>query len=147
MIADLIIYNIKTIYTPYVKPPVHGKDMNSIHEIHNAYIAIKDGVIIDFGAGDYHHHLDEHTKFMDANHQIVLPGLIDSHTHLVHAGSREDEYKMLQSGIPYLDILKSGGGILGTVEKTRKATLDELYQKAYHSLDEMMLYGVTTVES
>ena len=147
MIADLIIYNIKTIYTPFEQPPVHGKDMNSIHEIHQAFIAIKDGLILDFGAGDYQQFLDTRTSLYDANQQIMLPGLIDSHTHLVHGGSREDEYKMLQSGVPYLDILKNGGGILGTVEKTRKASIEALYDKAFHSLDEMMLYGVTTVES
>ena len=147
MIADLIIYNIKTIYTPYEKPPVHGSKMNSIHEIHQAFITIKDGLIIDFGAGDYKKHIDTHTILHNANQQIVLPGLIDSHTHLVHGGSREDEYKLLQQGVPYLDILKNGGGILGTVQKTRDASIDELYQKAYHSLNEMMLHGVTTVES
>ncbi len=108
MIADLIIYNIKTIYTPFEKPPIHGKAMNSIHEIHHAYIAIKDELIIDFGAGDYNHLMDNHTLLHDANQNIVLPGLIDSHTHLVHYGSREDEYKMLQNGVPYLDILKNG---------------------------------------
>lgn len=147
MTADLIIHNIKTIYTPYLSPPVRGSMMNSIHEIHNAFIAIKDGVIIDFGAGDYQKYESEDTIFHDAHQQIVLPGLIDSHTHLVHAGSREDEYKMLQNGVPYLDILKNGGGILGTVEKTRNASIDSLYEKAYHSLDEMMLHGVTTIES
>lgn len=147
MIADLILYNIKTIYTPFEKPPVHGKDMNSIHEIHQAFIAIKDQIIIDFGSGEYKHFIGDNTKLYDANQYIVLPGLIDSHTHLVHGGSREDEYKMLQKGIPYLDILKNGGGILGTVEKTRATSLNELYHKAYRSLDEMMLHGVTVVES
>jgi len=147
MIADLIIYNIKTIYTPYEKPPVHGKKMSSIHEIHQAFIAIKDGLIIEFGAGDYVKHMDSNTLLHDAKEQILLPGFIDSHTHLVHGGSREDEYKLLQQGVPYLDILKNGGGILGTVQKTRDASINELYLKAYHSLDEMMLHGVTTVES
>ncbi|MBE0700273.1 MAG: imidazolonepropionase, partial [Acholeplasmataceae bacterium] len=67
--------------------------------------------------------------------------------HLVHGGSREDEYGKLLSGVPYLQILKEGGGILGTVEKTRNATFDELYDKAWHALDEMMLYGVTALEA
>ncbi len=78
--------------------------------------------------------------------KICLPGFIDSHTHLVHAGSREHEFEKLRQGIPYLDILKQGGGILGTVDKTRKASFDELYQQAYQSLNQFLAYGVTTLE-
>ncbi|MDY0074412.1 MAG: imidazolonepropionase [Acholeplasmataceae bacterium] len=147
MIADRIIYNIKTIYTPDQKPPIRGRDMSSIKEIHQGYIAIKDGKIIAIGHGDGDSSIGSNTELIDAQGKIALPGLIDSHTHLVHFGSREDEYEALQKGVPYLEILNQGGGILGTVEKTRKATFDELYNKAYQSLDTMLTYGVTTVES
>jgi imidazolonepropionase len=147
MIADVVVKHIKTIYTPYAKPPVKGHKMSSLHEIMDAFIAVKDGVIIDMGSGDPAKCMGPHTRVYDANGQIVIPGLIDGHTHLVHAGSREHEFRLLQQGVPYLEILKQGGGILGTVEKTRLASESELYLKAYHSLDEMMLHGVTTVES
>ncbi len=147
MIANLIIHNIGVLYTPKVSPPVKGKDMTEILEIKNAFIAIDQGQIIDFGDHDYSKYISDKTVIHNANGGIVLPGLIDSHTHLVHSGSREDEYAKLRAGVPYLDILKAGGGILGTVEKTRKSSFDELYDKAYHSLDEMMLYGVTAIEA
>lgn len=147
MHADRIIYRINSIYTPHQIPPVRGKSMAKIQEIHDGYIAIKDGKIIGIGDANWDQFLGSSTELIDAHGLIAIPGLIDSHTHLVHAGSRENEYEELQKGTPYLDILNRGGGILGTVEKTRKASFDELYQKAYRSLNTMMTFGVTTVES
>jgi len=147
MKANLVIINIGVLYTPIIKPPIRGKDMSHILEVENAFIAIKDGKIIDFGNQDYAKYISTETEIFDAKHCIAIPGLIDSHTHLVHAGSREDEYAKLRAGVPYLDILKSGGGILGTVNKTREASFEDLYKKGYSSLDEMMLYGVTTIEA
>jgi imidazolonepropionase len=147
MKASILINNIKAIYTPFLNPPVYGNDMNQIKTIEHAFIAIKDSVILDFGQGKGLSYIDSFTEVVDANQMIVIPGLIDSHTHLVHAGSREDEFKKLQQGIPYLDILNAGGGILGTVEKTRAASFESLYQQALNSLNQMLSYGVTTVES
>ncbi len=147
MTTNLIIYNIGKLYTPYLTPPVRGADMSDIKVIEDAFVAIRDGLILDFGNHKYKHYIAKDTVLLDANKMIVCPGFIDSHTHLVHAGSREDEYAKLRSGTAYLDILKAGGGILGTVEKTRKASFEQLYKKAYDSLDQMMLFGVTTVEA
>lgn len=147
MKADLIIFNIGVLYTPDQKPPVRGQAMSKIKEIKNAFIAIKDGLILDFGNHDHVHYISTKTILHDARKQILLPGLIDSHTHLVHAGTREEEYAKLRAGVPYLDILKAGGGILGTVEKTRSASFDHLLRHASGSLSEMMLYGVTSVEA
>jgi imidazolonepropionase len=147
MKATILIQHIKTIYTPYKTPPVHGKHMSSIKEIHDGFIAIKDATILDFGVGSGEKYIDNHTVIHDAKHTIAIPGFIDSHSHLVHAGSREDEYDQLNAGVPYLDILNAGGGILGTVEKTRKAPFEALYQQAMKSLDHMLLYGVTVLEA
>ncbi|MDR1704857.1 MAG: imidazolonepropionase [Clostridiales bacterium] len=77
----------------------------------------------------------------------VTPGLIDAHTHLVHAGSRENELADKLSGVPYMDILKKGGGILSTVRATRTASIEELKDKARKSLDIMLAHGTTTVEA
>ena len=147
MIADLLIKNIKTLYTPYLMPPIKGKDMQKILTIDNAFVACREGMIIGFGHENENDFIGPQTTVYDANQTIMLPGLIDAHTHLVHGGSRENEFELLRKGTPYLDILKHGGGILGTVEKTRNASFDELYEKAYKSLNEMMLYGVTTIEA
>ena len=147
MAADLIITNIKTLYTPCYTPPVRGKDLSKISSIDQAFIAVKNERILDFGNHDFQKHIGEKTIIYSAKNQIVIPGLIDSHTHLVHAGSREEEYGKLLQGIPYLDILKSGGGILSTVEKTRKASFEDLLEQSQKSLDLMMTYGVTVVEA
>ena len=147
MKADVIITGIKTIYNPNQLPPVKGLNMSKIEKIDNPFIAIKDGKILDYGKRDYHEYIDNQTTMLDAKGKICLPGLIDSHTHLVHSGSREHEFSQLRQGIPYLDILKQGGGILGTVEKTKTASFDELYDKAYQSLNTFLSYGVTTLEA
>jgi imidazolonepropionase len=128
------------------KAPVKGYSMSRIQMISNAFIAIKDGKILEVNSGDFKNYINFSTILFDANHKICLPGFIDSHTHLVHAGSREDEFEKLKKGVPYLDILENGGGILGTVDKTRHATFDQLFNQAYKSLDTMLLFGVTTIE-
>jgi len=147
MYADLIVTNIKTLYTCNLIPPVRGKQMNEVTVIDNPFIAIKDGNFLDFGNHDYHQLINEKTKLIDAEGMIAIPGLIDSHTHLVFGGSREDEFAKKIKGVPYLEILASGGGILNTVKKTRTASFDELMKQAHDSLDEMLLFGVTTIEA
>lgn len=148
MIADLIIKNIGKLATCKSNGTKSGKDMNNIEIIENAYISIKDGKFISIGSKDgYYNMIGEKTEVVDANGLLVTPGLIDSHTHLVHGGSREDEFYKKLLGVSYIDILKQGGGILSTVNATKISTKDELYNKAKKSLDRMLEFGVTTVES
>lgn len=147
MKATTIITNIKTLYTPYKKPPVKGTDMSKIKEIHQAYIAIHHDKILHVGTGSYEQYMDLHTEIYDARQMIAIPGLIDPHTHLVHKGSREDEYEKIKNGVPYLDILNQGGGILGTVQKTKDASFDELYEQALRSLNQFLKQGVTAIEA
>ncbi|MCF7923767.1 MAG: imidazolonepropionase [Candidatus Izimaplasma sp.] len=142
----LIIYNIKTIYTSINKPPVRGKLMSEVEVINNPYIVIENDKIIKISTGDYKVDKTPKTKIYDANQKIMIPGLVDSHTHLVFGGSREHEFSKKIAGVPYLDILAEGGGILNTVKATKKASFEELYNKAKKSLDEMLLFGVTSVE-
>jgi imidazolonepropionase len=84
---------------------------------------------------------------IDAAGGVVTPGLVDPHTHLLFAGSREDELVMRQQGAGYLEILAAGGGILSTVRATRAAGTDELAAHGRRWLDEMARHGVTTVEA
>ena len=145
MHADLIIHNIGKLYTP-TGPYRRGLDMANITKLDNAFIAIKDGLIQHIGTGDYTVYQSVNTELYDANGLVALPGLVDSHTHLVYGGSREHEFSKKLKGVPYLDILKAGGGILSTVEMTSNTPFDELYRKSVGSLYELMSYGVTTVE-
>jgi imidazolonepropionase len=84
---------------------------------------------------------------VDAAGGAVTPGLIDPHTHLLFAGSREDELVLRQGGASYLDILAAGGGILSTVAATRAASEAELLAHGRRWLDEMLGHGVTTIEA
>ncbi|QWC00368.1 imidazolonepropionase [Mycoplasmatota bacterium] len=141
-----IIHNIKTIYTSKMMPPVKGKDMAVIDKIDDPYLVIEDGLIIKIGQGDYHQDFENDINLYDAKQKIMIPGLIDSHTHLVFGGSRESEFSQKIAGVPYLEILAAGGGILNTVNATRYASFNELYDQAKKSLDEMLLFGVTSLE-
>jgi len=84
---------------------------------------------------------------LDADGGTVTPGLIDPHTHLLFAGSREGELELRRRGAAYLDILAAGGGILSTVAATRAASAEELHGHGRRWLDEMLGHGVTTVEA
>jgi len=86
-------------------------------------------------------------KEIDATGKVVMPGLIDSHTHLVFAGSRENEFEQRIRGLSYLEIAERGGGILSTVEGTRRASFDELFSLGKKRLDRMLSKGVTTIEA
>ncbi len=145
--ADVLIRNIKTLYTNQQCPPLRGKTLGTLVSIDEAWIAVKDGKIMAFGNDDHVPYCDEQTIFFDAEQTIVTPGFIDSHTHLVHGGSREAEFEALVHGVPYLEILRQGGGIHQTVKDTRRASFDDLYIQAKTSLDVMLSYGVTTIEA
>ena len=148
MKMDLIIKNIGKLVTMEGSfLPRTGKQMNELTILENAYIAVVEGKIFQVGTGeDYRELAGESTIIDDASGMLVTPGLVDSHTHLVHGGSRENEFSKKLNGVPYIQILQEGGGILSTVNATKKATFDELYNKAKKSLDRMLEFGVTTVE-
>lgn len=148
MKADLILKNIGKLVTMQGSSSFRVKEeMNKINIIENAYIAVKNGKILAIGVGDEFGNLcGEETKIHDAEGLLVTPGLIDSHTHLIHGGSRENEFSMKLNGVPYIEILNNGGGILSTVKATKDASEEALYKKAKKSLDRMLEFGVTTVE-
>lgn len=139
MKADLII-NASTI--------VCCAEGEGVGIIENGYVAVKDEKIIALGEGNVPEDMkDRGTRIINAAGKTVTPGLIDSHTHLVHGGSREKELPLKLKGVPYLEILNMGGGILSTVRNTRRASKEELKAKASQSLDQMLLHGTTTVEA
>lgn len=106
----------------------------------NTCLTIEDGRIAEVGV--------ERTadSVLDARGGAVIPGLIDSHTHLVFAGNRSEEFVMRAKGMSYLEIANAGGGIWRTVQAVRKASLEEIVELALPRLARMLSYGVTTVE-
>jgi len=83
---------------------------------------------------------------IDCGHRLIIPGLVDCHTHLCFGGWRSDEFELRLGGASYQEIALAGGGIASTVAATRGASLDELLHKAESILDEMLDLGITTVE-
>lgn len=150
MKANIIIKNISNLITMQGENKPRIKDeMKEIGLIENGTVAISGDRIIYVGEGECPSsiEIDEDTIIIDGSGKTVTPGLIDSHTHLVHGGSRENELAMKLKGLEYLDILAMGGGIHSTVSATKEATFEELYEKAKKSLDIMLDLGVTTVEA
>ena len=145
--SSFIIHDITSLYTSTGSMLLKGKEMNQLMVLNQAYIVIEDDKILALGTGDFHQYIKPNTVFHNASGLIAVPGFVDSHTHLVHGGSREAEFSKKIAGVPYLEILRQGGGILNTVAKTRTATYEDLFNQARRSLDEMLLFGVTTVEA
>ncbi|WP_038874707.1 imidazolonepropionase [Vibrio jasicida] len=89
---------------------------------------------------------DHYEQTIDLQSKLLLPGLIDCHTHLVYAGNRANEFEMRLNGVPYEEIAKQGGGILSTVHATRAATVEQLIELALPRLDGLLASGVTSIE-
>lgn len=119
---------------------------NPLGIIRDGAVAIQDGKITWVGKTSELSSTGN-AKLISANGAIVTPGLIDSHTHPVFAGNRAHEFEMRLQGKSYLEIAEAGGGIACTVESTRNATEEELYQLAKPRLERMVTFGVTTVEA
>ncbi|MFD2831084.1 imidazolonepropionase [Corticicoccus populi] len=142
---DIIIKNIKSLILPKKSVhPLKGKEMDELTIIDDAEVVINAGRIIYAGPSGHDFQAE---KEMDAGGRIVSPALVEPHTHIVHGGSREHEMSLKRQGVPYLEILKQGGGILNTVEATRNASFDELLNKASASMTRMIQHGVLTIES
>lgn len=149
MYADLILAHFNQVFCPNdLGHPLRGHEMDDAVIIEDGYIAVKDGRILAVGSGEPDAALvGPDTVVSECYGKIATPGLIDSHTHLVYGGSREHEFAQKIKGVPYLDILRAGGGILNTVGATRRADFDTLYQKSERLLDQLLVHGVTTVEA
>jgi imidazolonepropionase len=150
MKATLVIKDIDNLITLKGENKPRIKEaLKDIGIINNGIIALNGEKIIYIGEGELPPSIviDENTIILDGKGKTVTPGLVDSHTHVVHGGSRENELAMKLKGVPYLDILAAGGGIHSTVKSTRAATFEELYNQANKSLNTMLEFGVTTVEA
>ena len=145
--ADLILHNAGQLVTCAAGGnPKRGAAMRDVGIIESGAVAIRDGKILAAGKSS-----DILTDFdtpnaIDAEGQVICPGFVDPHTHIVFAGNRLDEFELKIKGADYLEILENGGGIISTVRQTREASSDELLGQARTRLDKMLANGTTTCE-
>lgn len=141
-IAELI----QTESTP--KKWVAGADMKNISTIKDAFVEIENGIITGFGSMDNWSGIDNwsNTEIIDAEGGMIFPTFCDSHTHLVFAASREEEFVDRIKGLSYQEIAKKGGGILNSAEKLQNTTEDELFESALARLNEVIKMGTGAIE-
>src|SRR5437868_15065959 len=120
--------------------------MQNLPIVQGGAVIMKDGQIEWIGRSSDLPAVQPTATIIDATNKTVLPGLIDSHTHLVFTGSREDEFEDRLKGRSYQDIAARGGGINATVRRVRDATAEELKDHARRRLQRLLSFGVTTVE-
>ncbi|MBN2387595.1 MAG: imidazolonepropionase [Anaerolineales bacterium] len=127
--------------------PQRGPDLGTLGLIENGAVLVRDGEIAAIGQTPtlLAAHPDE--PRLDASGSVVLPGLVDPHTHLVWAGDRAAEFEMKMAGAHYLDILAAGGGILSTVRASRAASPEALLEQTRARARRMFAHGTTTVEA
>ena len=141
--VDILIKNANELITlKGPNKPRTKKEMSNLGIIKKGSIGIKDGKIVAVGKNLKL----KSATVIDAKGKTVMPGFVDPHTHLVFAGSREFELDMKLKGLTYMDILKKGGGIVYTVNQTRKAKNNELLKQSRARLDNMLFHGTTTCE-
>ena len=138
-----IVTNIGMLATPQGSGPRKGPEQGEIQILRDAWVLMEDGVIAQVGTGP----APAADETIDAGGNLVTPGLVDAHTHLIFGGWRQNELGLQLHGKSYLVIQNAGGGIQSTTNATRQSTEEELTQKAARALDEMMHFGVTTCEA
>lgn len=143
-LADLIVTNLREVVTG---EPSLGEGPLGLLE--NAAVAAANGRLVWVGPADRLHRevvTRADTREIDGAGAVAVPGFVDSHTHLIFAGSREHEYALRAQGASYQEIAAAGGGILSTVRATRAASVDELVALGLPRLRTLLAHGTTTVE-
>ena len=150
--ANMVISNIGQLVT-VAQHPIEGAS-GPLQIIADAAIAVHNGVIVWIGPNDDAEPMFQHSTatprdgitIVDAQGAVITPGFVDSHTHLIFAGDRAEEFHLRRSGVTYAALLAQGRGILSTVNATRHASTDILLELAKARLDILRTFGTTTVE-
>jgi len=149
--ADFAIVHANELVTLNGKSdrPQINQEMNDLAIIKDGAVAVKEGKIVAVGTTkEILGKLERGFEVIDASGKLVTPGLIDSHVHLVFAGSREEELEaMAVRSIPYLEIKAKGGGMPTTLKKTGEASTEQLLKRTTQILDTMLIHGTTTIEA
>ena len=144
---DILFKNIKQLVQVRETPIdfVAGSAMKTLPTLANAFLLVKDGLIADFGTMATCPEI-ANIKTIDATGSVLMPSWCDSHTHLVYAGNRIDEFVDKINGLSYEDIAKRGGGILNSAKKMATISEDELYEESAIRIEEIIAQGTGAVE-
>ncbi|HQQ94812.1 MAG TPA: imidazolonepropionase [Bacteroidia bacterium] len=146
----LLLKNINVLYSVYDQSPglLRGSAMQNCPQIRNAWLACEEGRISAYGEmADFPGISDwKGLEVIDCSGKLVLPGYVDSHTHLVYAGNREQEFSDRIKGLSYEDIAARGGGILNSADKLRASSEDDLFEQSKTRLQEIISQGTVAVE-
>ena len=147
MTENLIVFNARLV-TPVGFTAKKGKEMGELLVMDNATVEVTDGIITYVGPnrGEERDGYYQRYWHYNARGRCLLPGFVDSHTHLVFGGERAEEFSWRLQGESYMSIMQRGGGIVSTVKATRTTNFIQLRAKAEDFLKRMSLMGVTTVE-
>lgn len=149
MSNSLLITGTSELLTLRGRGPRRGKNLANLGILRDGALLVRDGVIAAVGSRAKVEALPEArmAEKLDVGGRVVLPGFVDSHTHLVHAASRAKEYELKIAGASYEQIARKGGGILNSVAKLRAATSETLKARARDALREFAAHGTTTIEA
>jgi imidazolonepropionase len=145
----LLISGASQLLTLGGRGPRRGAGLARLGIIKNAAILVRDGLIEAVGTSTKIEALPAAAKAekLEVGGRVILPGFVDSHTHLIHAASRAEEYELKIAGASYEEIARKGGGILNSVKKLRAATSEALKQRAHLALARFAACGTTTIEA
>lgn len=149
---NTLITNIKTLYGILPKETLlkKGMEMADFAGINNAWLLVEDGKISAFGKMEdinfVNQQINKSVNEIDATGKLILPSFADSHTHLVFARTREEEFVLKIKGATYEEIAAAGGGILNSARRLQQATEDELFESAWRRLQELMRKGTGAIE-
>lgn len=145
----LLLTNIRQLCNvetgEYRKTSVRGADMKKMDCLENAWLLIEDGIIQDFGDME-HAHAVQANDIIDVSNKLVLPAWVDSHTHLVFASSREEEFVDRISGLSYEEIARRGGGILNSAKKMADIDEEQLFEESLARLHRVVAQGTGAIE-
>ena len=141
----MLIHSAKQLIT-LAGPPQRGRDLGTLSIIPHGAVLTEGELILAVGPSDQLLAKYPHEPQLDASGKVVLPGFVDPHTHAIWAGDRAAEFEMKLEGKSYLEILQSGGGILSTVQATRKASANRLLEETKTRLWRAFYHGTTTIE-
>jgi imidazolonepropionase len=149
MTENLLITGASQILTLRGRAPRRGTSLSQLSIEKDGAILVRDGRIVAVGPrARVEARKDARgAEKVDVGGRVVLPGFVDSHTHLIHAASRAEEYELKIQGASYEEIARKGGGILNSVKKLRAATSESLKARARAALEEFASFGTTTIEA